>query len=103
MADWNYNHKDKIMKLMFANWQTPKGFRSTFKGVPMTDYETFKEFIDFTKYYVVFRGPRPRFGQCSTRKRDAKAFDVYQRSVRDTMVLRAEREGFWRGVEYASK
>jgi hypothetical protein len=32
--------------------------------------------------------------------RDAKAFDVYMRSARDTSRLRIEREAFIRGVEY---
>mgnify|MGYP003342421948 FL=1 len=61
-----------------------------------------KQFIDFTKYYVMFRGPRPSFGQCSTRKRDAKAFDVYKRSDYDTKRLRIEKEAFERGVRWAN-
>jgi hypothetical protein len=58
------------------------------------------KYIDFTKYYVMFRGPRNR-GASSTRKRDAKAFDVYMRSARDTNILRTEREAFFRGVNWA--
>jgi hypothetical protein len=97
----NYAEKESVMKLMFSKWQSPVGFRSSYKGIPITNYEEIKQFIDFTKYYVVFRGPRPHFNQSSTRKRDAKAFDVYQHSVYDTKRLRIEREAFQRGVEWA--
>jgi hypothetical protein len=98
----DYKQKEDIMKMVFAKWQTPVGFRSTYKGVPMDNYDGIKQFIDFTKYYVMFRGPRPNRAQSSTRKRDAKAFDVYQRSYRDTQLLRTEREAFRRGVQWAN-
>ena len=97
----NYNDKEKLMNIVFDRWTTPAGYRSSFKGVPMDAYDTIKQFIDFTKYYVMFRGPRPSRAQSSTRKRDAKAFDVYMRSARDTSRLRIEREAFVRGVEWA--
>ena len=96
----SYRDKEKLMNMIFDRWITPTGYRSSFKGVPMDSYETIKQFIDFTKYYVMFRGPRNR-GASSTRKRDAKAFDVYKRSARDTETLRTEREAFYRGVEWA--
>ena len=95
----NYKQKQDIMEAIFHLHKTPAGFRSTWKGVPIYNYEQIKQFIDFTKYYVMFRGPRNR-GASSTRKRDAKAFDVYMRSARDTMLIRTEREAFMRGVEY---
>ena len=98
----DYKQKEDLMKMVFAKWQAPTGFRSSYKGVPMDNYDGIKQFIDFTKYYVMFRGPRPRFNQSSTRKRDAKAFDVYQRSNRDTMLIRTEREAFQRGVHWAN-
>ena len=96
----NYAEKEKLMNIVFDRWITPAGYRSSFKGIPMDSYDTVKQFIDFTKYYVMFRGPRPNRAQSSTRKRDAKAFDVYMRSARDTYELRAEREAFLRGVEW---
>jgi len=95
----SYSDKEKLMNMIFNRWTTPAGYRSTFKGVPMDSYETIKQFIDFTKYYVMFRGPRGR-GENSTRKRNARAFDVYMRSARDTSRLRIEREAFIRGVKY---
>jgi hypothetical protein len=98
----DYKQKEDLMKIIFAKWQAPQGFRSSYKGVPMDNYDGIKQFIDFTKYYVMFRGPRPRFNQSSTRKRDAKAFDVYMHSARDTMLIRTEREAFQRGVQWAN-
>jgi hypothetical protein len=90
------------MQSIFANHHSPIGFRSVYKGVPIDNYEQIKQFIDFTKYFVMFRGPRPRFNQSSTRKRDAKAFDVYQRDARTVREIRIEREAFERGVKWAN-
>ena len=97
----SYYDKQKIMESIFMLHKAPAGFRSTWKGVPVGNYEQIKQFIDFTKYYVMFRGPRNR-GASSTRKRDAKAFDIYQYSERDTRENRIEREAFLRGVAYGS-
>ena len=96
----NYKQKQDIMEAMFAMHKTPAGFRSTWKRVPIYNYEQIKQFIDFTKYYVMFRGPRPHRGN-STRKCNAKAFDVYQRDNRTVRELRIEREAFVRGVKWA--
>jgi hypothetical protein len=96
----SYQEKEAIMQEMFKMHKTPSGFRSTWKNCPIYNYEFIKRFIDFTKYYVVFRGPRMR-GASSTRKRDARAFDVYQRSQRDTERLRIESEAFYRGVQWS--
>ena len=98
----DYKQKEDLMKMIFAKWQAPAGFRSSYKGVPMDNYDGIKQFIDFTKYYVMFRGPRPSRAQSSTRKRDAKAFDVYMRSNRDVQLIRTEREAFARGVHWAN-
>jgi hypothetical protein len=95
-----YQEKETIMQEMFKMHKTPAGFRSTYKGVPIYNYEAIKQFIDFTKYYVMFRGPR-KFGASSTRKRDAHSFDVYKFSDRDMKHNRIEREAFKRGVKWA--
>lgn len=99
----NYRLKEITMCQMLEDYQAPTGFRSKFKGVPMGRYAEVLPYIDFTKYFVMFRGPRPNRSQSSTRKRDAKAFDVYQRDAWYTSRLRIEREAFLRGVEYASR
>jgi hypothetical protein len=98
----NYQQKEDIMQSMFHLHKSPIGFRSVYKGVPIDNYEQIKQFIDFTKYFVMFRGPRPRFNQSSTRKRDAKAFDVYERDARTVREIRIEREAFERGVRWAN-
>ena len=93
----DYQVKEAVMRDALLDYVTPSGYRSCFKGVPFGRYAEVLPYIDFTKYYVMFRGPRPNFGQSSTRKRDAKAFDVYMRSARDTMLIRTEREAFAKG------
>jgi hypothetical protein len=99
----NYQTKERTMNLMLGSlgYTSPAGFRSVFKGVPIEKYESIKLFIDFTKYFVMFRGPRNP-GASSTRKRNAKAFDVYQRDNRDMVERRIEVEAFQRGVQWAN-
>ena len=97
----DYQQKHDLMKMIFGKWTAPANMRSTYKGVPIDNYENIKQFIDFTRYYVMFRGPRPQPGfKGSTRKRYAHSFDVYERSWRDTELVRTEREAFMRGVEW---
>ena len=98
----SYQQKEDIMRSMFHLHKSPIGFRSVYKGVPIYNYEQIKQFIDFTKYFVMFRGPRPSRYQNSTRKRDAKAFDVYERDARTVREIRIEREAFERGVRWAN-
>lgn len=95
----NYKEKEIKMHLFLSDYQAPTGFRSSYKGVPYSMYGLLKPYIDYTKYYVMFRGPRNR-GDVSTRKHNAKAFDVYRFSARDIERKRIEREAFIRGVEY---
>ena len=97
----NYKEKEIKMHMFLNDYQAPTGFRSSYKGVPYSMYGLLKPYIDYTKYYVMFRGPRGR-GDSSTRKRNAKAFDVYKFSERDIRENRIEREAFIRGVEYGS-
>jgi hypothetical protein len=96
----SYSEKQVIMQEMFKMHKAPAGYRSTYKNCPIYNYEAIKQFIDFTRYYVIFRGPRRR-GAYSTLKRDARAFDVYQHSQRDMERNRTEREAFYRGVQWA--
>ena len=98
----DYQVKEAVMRDALLDYVTPSGYRSCFKGVPFGRYAEVLPYIDFTKYFVMFRGPRPRFNQSSTRKRDAKAFDVYMRDARTTSELRIEREAFQRGVQWAN-
>ena len=95
----NYKQKEDVMQAIFKMHKSPIGFRSVYKAIPIYNYEAIKQFIDFTKYFVMFRGPRNR-SATSTRKCDAKAFDVYERDARTVREIRIEREAFLRGVEY---
>jgi len=95
-----YKSKEIKMQETLKTFKSPVGFRSTYKAIPFEFYELLKPTIDFTKYYVMFRGPRPR-GAVSTRKRDAKKFDIYQRDTLSVSYNRIEREAFLRGVEWA--
>jgi hypothetical protein len=100
----SYREKEDMMQKIFKMHKSPAGFCSTYKACPVYNYEYIKQFIDFTKYYVMFRGPRPQPGfKGSTRKRYAHSFDVYQRSDRDTLRIRAELESFKRGVQWAKE
>lgn len=96
------NQKAKIMDILFeafkvtpymsykSNGQICK-YQSKYKNVPIADYEQNKRFIDFTRYYAIFRGPRkrqvlrsPYTGKefihidSSTRKKDAVKVDIYE-------------------------
>jgi len=51
----NYQEKEEIMQKMFVMHNSPIGFRSVYKGIPIYNYEGIKQFIDFTKYFVMFR------------------------------------------------
>jgi len=96
----NYQFKENKMKEHLAGYESPAGFRSTYKAVPYQFYGLLKPYIDFTKYYVMFRGPRPHRGN-STRKCNAKAFDIYERDHRAVREIRIEREAFMRGVQWS--
>jgi hypothetical protein len=98
----NYAKKEAVMQFKLEGFESPQGFRSVYKAVPFQHYEEVKPFIDFTKYFVMFRGPRIRQSDGSTRKCNAKAFDVYQRDVRDMVERRIEKEAFQRGVQWAN-
>jgi hypothetical protein len=98
----DYRLKEVSMQNALSDYVAPVGYRSSYKGVPFGRYAEVLPFIDFTKYYVMFRGPRPSRAQSSTRKRNAKAFDVYMRDARTTSELRIEREAFQRGVQWAN-
>ena len=96
----DYKSKDIKMQETLKTFKSPVGYSSVYKGVPFEFYELLKQQIDFTKYYVMFRGPRPN-GANSTRKRDAKKFDIYENTLATTHYNRLEREAFLRGVEWA--
>jgi len=96
-----YKQKETVMDTLFSKYEMKGNFRSKYKGVPIDSYENIKQYIDFTKYYVCFRGPRTS-NSYSTFKRDAHSFDVYQRDARTVNRIRDEHKAFWRGVQWAN-
>jgi hypothetical protein len=96
-----YQQKEIVMQQLFTAHKTPDGYNSIYKAVPIASYENIKQFIDFTKYYVCFRGPRTS-NSYSTLKRDAHSFDVYERDARTVREIRIEREAFIRGMKWAN-
>ena len=59
----DYRLKEVSMQNALSDYVAPVGYRSSYKGVPFGRYAEVLRFIDFTKYFVMFRGPRPRFNQ----------------------------------------
>ena len=73
----DYDKKAKIMRILLSDYESSGEFTSLFRQVPISDYELVKPFIDYTRFYICFRGKRRGFGY-STLKSDAFAFDVYE-------------------------
>ena len=97
-----YDKKELAMKLELFDYASSFAFTSKYKAVPFALYEEVKKTIDFTKYYVMFRGPRPQPGfKGSTRKRHAVAFDVYEHPRHRVYENRIREEAFQRGIKFA--
>ena len=73
----DYDKKSRIMRVLLSDYMSGSGYTSLFRQVPISDYDLVKPFIDYTRYYICFRGPRKGYG-ASTLKSDAFAFDVYE-------------------------
>jgi hypothetical protein len=73
----DYDKKARIMRILLSDYESDRKFTSLFRQVPISDYESVKPFIDYTRYYICFRGKRRGYGY-STLKSDAFAFDVYE-------------------------
>ena len=73
----DYDKKARIMRILLSDYESDRKYTSLFRQVPISDYEAVKPFIDYTRYYICFRGPRGGYGY-STIKADAFAFDVYE-------------------------
>jgi hypothetical protein len=74
----DYDKKAKIMCILLSDYKSDYSkYTSLFRQIPISDYETVKPFIDYTRFYICFRGKRKGYGY-STLKSDAFAFDVYK-------------------------
>ena len=88
----DYNDKLKIMEILFRDYTSDhRKYTSIYKGVPVELINEYKKFIDFTKFYIMYRGPRRKGRGNITLKQDAVRADIYGYSVHDTIIKRQER------------
>ena len=93
MIKLDYDKKARIMAILLSDYMSGSGYTSLFRQVPISDYDLVKPFIDYTRFYICFRGPRKGYG-VSTRKADAFAFDVYEYHSRKVYNNRTSRVFF---------
>ena len=90
----DYDKKARIMAILLSDYKSDYSkYTSLFRQVPISDYDLVKPFIDYTRYYICFRGPRKGYGD-STLKADAFAFDVYEYHYRKVYNNRTSRVFF---------
>lgn len=110
----DYTDKSKIMEILFKDY-TVRGneYRCKYKNVPIELYEKYKQFIDFTAFYGVFRGKRNfskglnrktgnmvKYYESSTRKVNAERVDIYPHYDSAVVHNRLERETFLKAKKY---
>ena len=94
MIKLNYDKKARIMAILLSDYESDHSkYTSLFRQVPISDYDMVKPFIDYTRFYICFRGPRKGYG-VSTLKADAFAFDVYEYHSRKVFNNRNSRDFF---------
>jgi hypothetical protein len=92
----HYNDKELIMGILFRPYLTNKfKYTSEYKSIPVELINKHKEFIDFTRYYIMYRGPRKGRGNV-TLKRDAIKADIYEYTIDNIIRKRKEREDYLR-------
>ena len=90
----DYDKKARLMAILLSDYKSDSSkYTSLFRQVPISDYDMVKPFIDYTRYYICFRGPRKGYGD-STLKSDAFAFDVYEFDSRKVFDNRTSRVFF---------
>ena len=90
----DYDKKARLMAILLSDYKSDSSkYTSLFRQVPISDYDMVKPFIDYTRYYICFRGPRKGYGD-STLKSDAFAFDVYEFDSRKVFDNRNSRDFF---------
>ena len=94
MIKLDYDKKARIMSLILSDYKSDASkYTSLFRQVPISDYNLVKPFIDYTRFYICFRGKRRGYGY-STLKSDAFAFDVYEYDNRKVYNNRTSRVFF---------
>ena len=94
MIKLDYDKKARIMSLILSDYKSDASkYTSLFRQIPISDYNLVKPFIDYTRFYICFRGKRRGYGY-STLKSDAFAFDVYEYDTRKVYNNRTSRVFF---------
>jgi hypothetical protein len=68
-------------------------YTSIYKGIPVEVINEHKKFIDFTRYYIKYRGPRKGAGY-STLKSDAHSGDIYEYPMSKIIDNRIDRGNY---------
>lgn len=90
----HYNDKELIMGILFRPYLSNKfKYTSEYKSIPVELISKYKEFIDFTRYYIMYRGPRKGRGNV-TLKKDAISADIYEYDSGTIWSKRKEREEY---------
>jgi len=92
----NYVKQNSVMSVVFSDYRNfNPDIMSSFKGIPVAEVNEHKKFIDFTRYYIMYRGPRKGRGNV-TLKRDAIKADIYEYTIDNIIRKRKEREDYLR-------
>ena len=90
----DYDDKMVIMDRLYRDYTAnPLKYTCIYKAIPVELIDEYKKFIDFTRFYIMYRGPRRGNGNC-TLKKDAIKADIYQYSSRDILINRQDRENY---------
>lgn len=88
----HYNDKELIMGVLFRPYLSNKfKYTSKYKAIPVELINQHKQFIDFTRYYIMYRGPRKGRGYV-TLKRDAITADIYEYTIDNIIRKRKDRQ-----------
>ena len=87
----DYSTKAQVMDIIFKDYKnTRRSYMTRYKGIPVDIINEYKKFIDFTRFYIMYRGPRKGRGNC-TLKKDAIKADIYeynQYSINEKRLMR---------------
>ena len=102
----SYSDKFEVMSILFKPYKVESGYTSVYKNIPLDVYEKYKQFFDYTRFRVMFRGKLNykelkllnggiyRQYDASVRKVNAKRVDVYQLTDNQIALNRALREEY---------
>lgn len=90
----DYSTKSQVLDILFKDYKnTRRTYMTRYKGVPVEIIDEYKKFIDFTRFYIMYRGPRKGQGNC-TLKKDAIKADIYEYTPQVINEKRLMRENY---------